>query len=151
MGKGPEQEDLARKIHMHTQKNCEQLFDITFNQRNANKNNNKMDYVTFWFIKYLKICFSFRKGSNLQENWEDITKISYKSCTRFSLSLRYYISIVLFCFFLQLMNQYIIINQSPKFLQSSLIFMNFFLFQYPRQGSHIAGSCHVSLGFSWLW
>ena len=131
--------DLSRKILQEKytcthKKNCEKLFDITFNQRNANKNNNKMDYVTFWFIKYLKICFSFRKVSNLQENWEDITKISYKSCTRFSLSLRYYISIVLFCFFLQLMNQYIIINQSPKFIQSSLIFMNFLSISVSQAG-----------------
>lgn len=69
MGKGPEQEDLARKIHMHTQKNCEKLFDITLIKGNANKNNNKMVYVTFLVYQiFKKICFSFRKGSNLQEN-----------------------------------------------------------------------------------
>ena len=62
---------MSRKIlqeNTHAQKNCEKLFDITFNQRNTNKKNNKMDYVTFWFIKYLKTCFIFRKVSNLQEN-----------------------------------------------------------------------------------
>lgn len=102
------------------------------------------------FPLFCPYTFYFMVDLGLQKSCEGCTD-SHLPHTHFPLLLTFYLSIVHLS---QLMNRgwNIIINQSPHFIQMSLVF-SWCPFSVPgsHPGHHITLRCHVSLGSSWLW